>query len=98
MLKIWATGIVAANVAMASFGAVAVSGGVSDDKVVTATEQKSMAVTIYNDDLAIVKDTRKVKLDLDFNRLAWRDISGQIRPETAQLRNPAHATGFRLLE
>ncbi len=98
MLKIWATGIVAANVAMASFGAVAVSGGVSDEKVVTATEQKSMAVTIYNDDLALVKDTRKVKLDLDFNRLAWRDISGQIRPETAQLRNPAHATGFRLLE
>ena len=60
--------------------------------------KKGMAVTIYNDDLALVKDTRRVKLDLDFNKLAWRDISGQIHPETAQLHNLTHSAGFRLLE
>jgi Uncharacterized conserved protein len=98
MLKIWVTGIVTASLAMVSFGAVAASGGAGDEKVITAAEQKGMTVTIYNDDLALVKDTRRFKLDLDFNKLAWRDISGQIRPETAQLRNLTHSAGFRLLE
>lgn len=69
-----------------------------DEKVTTASEQKDVAVTIYNDDLALVKDTRRVGLARDFNRLAWRDVSAHIRPETAQLRNLTHPTGFRLQE
>ena len=98
MLKIWVAGIITASLAVASFGTAAASGGAGDEKVITAAEQKDMSVTIYNDDLALVKDTRRVKLDLDFNKLAWRDLSGQIRPETAQLRNLTQATGFRVLE
>jgi hypothetical protein len=98
MLKIWVAGIVTASLAMASFGTVAASGEAGDEKVITAADQKSMSVTIYNDDLALVKDTRRVKLDRDFNKLAWHGISGQIRPETAQLRDLSHTAGFRLLE
>lgn len=98
MLKISVAGILSASLAVISFGSVAASGGAGDEKVVTAAEQKDISVTIYNDDLALVKDMRRVKLGLDFNKLAWRDISGQIRPETAQLRNLTHAAGFRLLE
>lgn len=69
-----------------------------DEIVSTAADQKSVAVTIYNDNLALVKDARQVKLDRDLNRLAWREVSAQMRPETAQLRNTAHPDGFRLLE
>jgi hypothetical protein len=98
MLKKWVAGIITASLAVASFGSIAASGGTGDEKVITAAEQKDMSVTIYNDDLALVKDTRRVKLDLDFNKLAWRDLSGQIRPETAQLRNLTQATRFRVLE
>lgn len=68
------------------------------EKVATAAEQTDIAVTIYNDNLALVKDTRRVGLDGGFNRLAWRDVSAQIRPETAQLRNLAHPDGLRLQE
>ena len=69
-----------------------------DEKVTTASEQKDVAVTIYNDDLALVKDTRRVGLARDFNRLAWRDVFAHIRPETAQLRNLTHPAGFWLQE
>ena len=69
-----------------------------DEVVSAAADQKSVAVTIYNDNLALVKDARQVRLDRDLNRLAWREVSAQMRPETAQLRNAARPDGFRLLE
>jgi hypothetical protein len=57
-----------------------------------------VALTIYNDDLALVKDARRVRLVRDFNRLAWREVSAQMRPETAQLRNLSNPAGFLLQE
>lgn len=69
-----------------------------DEIVSTAADQQGVAVTIYNDNLALVKDARKVRLDRDLNRLAWREVSAQMRPETAQLRNTTTPSGFRLME
>ena len=69
-----------------------------DEIVSTAADQTGMAVTIYNDNLALVKDARRVKLTRDFNQLAWREVSAQMRPETAQLRNVSNPAGFRLQE
>jgi hypothetical protein len=69
-----------------------------DEKVTTAADQTGIAVTIYNENLALVKDARQVCLDRDLNRLAWREVSAQMRPETAQLRNLSHPQGFRLQE
>lgn len=53
----------------------------------TLDDQQAVAITIYNEDLALVKDTRRVSLDEGANRLALRDVSGRMRPETAQLRD-----------
>ncbi len=69
-----------------------------DEIVSTAADQMSVAVTIYNDNLALVKDARRVKLMRDFNQLAWREVSAHMRPETAQLRNVSNPAGFRLQE
>ncbi|MDO9101503.1 MAG: DUF4139 domain-containing protein [Candidatus Nitrotoga sp.] len=69
-----------------------------DEKITTVSDQKEVAVTIYNDNLALIKDARRVKLDRDFNKLAWREVSAQMRPETALLRNLSHPDGFRLQE
>lgn len=66
--------------------------------VSTAADQHGVALTIYNDNLALVKDARRVRLARDFNRLAWREVSAQMRPETAQLRNVSNPAGFRLQE
>lgn len=69
-----------------------------DEIVSSAADQHGMAVTIYNDNLALVKDARRVTLARDINRLAWREVSAQMRPETAQLRNVSNPAGFRLQE
>jgi len=69
-----------------------------DEIVSTVSDQHGMAVTIYNDNLALVKDARRVKLARDINQLAWREVSAQMRPETAQLRNVSNPAGFRLQE
>lgn len=87
-------GALGAWLAVSSIGMAAPLG----EKISTAADQKEMAVTIYNDNLALVKDTRKIRLDRDFNKLAWREVSAQMRPETAQLRNLSNPAGFRLQE
>ncbi len=71
---------------------------VAAEVVSTASDQSSVAITIYNDNLALVKDARQVRLARDANRLAWREVSAQMRPETAMLRNLSNPVGFRLLE
>lgn len=53
----------------------------------TLADQTALAVTIYNDDLALIKDARKVKLGAGEQTLAWREVSSQMQPETALLRS-----------
>ncbi len=60
--------------------------------------QQSLAVTIYHDDFALVRDQRQVTLEPGENRLAWRNVSVQIRPETALLNDTSGQTGLVLLE
>ncbi len=64
----------------------------------TLNDQQSVAVTIYNNNLALVKDQRKVNLNSGLNSLALRDVSAQIRPETALLRSLSNAGSFTTLE
>ena len=64
----------------------------------TLDDQRSVAVTVYNENLALVKEVRHVALDEGLNRIALRDVSAQIRPETALLRSLTHAGGISLLE
>ncbi len=43
--------------------------------VSTLQDQQAVAVTIYNNDLALVKDQRKLILKTGLNKLALRDVS-----------------------
>lgn len=69
-----------------------------EEKVTTVHDQKQVSVTIYNEDLALIKELRDIPLNKGMNHLAWREVSARIRPETALLRNLQQPTGFRLLE
>ena len=60
--------------------------------------QEALAVTIYNDNLALVKDLRRLTLTQGENRLAWRNCSARIRPETALLSETSGALQVSLLE
>lgn len=70
----------------------------SDETRSTLQDQQEVAVTIYNDNLALVKDQRKVKLNAGLNSLAMRDVSALIRPETALLRSLTSAGSLTVLE
>jgi hypothetical protein len=68
------------------------------ETVTTRRDQKALAVTIYNTNLALVRDLREVRLaqgDLD---LAFQEVSTQIRPETAQLRSLTDPKDFWISE
>lgn len=65
---------------------------------IDADAQKALAVTIYNDNLALVKDQRGLRLTQGENRLAWRNVSAKIRPETALLSETSGRLPVMLLE
>ena len=70
----------------------------AQETVTTLKDQKALAVTIYNDNLALVKDQRDVRLPKGEARLAFQEVSAQIRPETALLRNLTLPQGFWVAE
>lgn len=69
-----------------------------EEKKTTLDDQTNVAITIYNSDLALIKDQRKVTLDKGLNHLAFRGVSAKIRPETAMIRSLSHNKGFSILE
>jgi hypothetical protein len=68
-----------------------------EEKRTSLEEQESVAVTIYNENLALIKDQRTIALDKGFNLLAFRGVSAKIRAETALLRNMNNA-GLKVIE
>lgn len=77
------TTLAALTLALASLTSLAAHG--LEERRSTASDQTALAVTIYNGDLALVKDARKVKLGNGENLLAWREVSARMQPETALL-------------
>lgn len=75
------------RMAVSALALIAMSAWASDEHQSTAKDQTAVAVTIYNGDLALVKDARRVRLDAGENRLDWRDVSAHMQPETALLRS-----------
>ena len=85
------TAAVALALSSIAYGAVA-------EKPSTLADQHSVAVTIYNENLALVKDQRRVVLEAGRNRLALREVSARMRPETALLRSLSHPGALSLVE
>src|ERR1700733_13491954 len=46
---------------------------------------RSLSVTIYNNDLALVQDRRDIDVREGRQRIEFQDVSAQIRPETVSL-------------
>ncbi|MCX5757658.1 MAG: DUF4139 domain-containing protein [Candidatus Hydrogenedentes bacterium] len=70
---------------------------------VTATEssladQTDVAVTIYNNDLALVRDKRKIKLLPGEQSLRFMDVAQKVRPETVSLKSLTAPGSLAILE
>lgn len=70
----------------------------ANEQRTTLEDQTAVAVTIYNEDLALIKDQRLVTLEQGVSRLAYRGVSANMRPETAMLRSLNNQSGFHVLE
>lgn len=82
------TSLLASNLALAD----------NSEQRSTLGDQQEVAVTIYNNNLALVKDQRKLKLASGQVALAFRDVSAQIRPETALLRSVTAPGSLSVIE
>ena len=71
---------------------------VPDELVSTMADQETVAVTIYNDNLALVRDSRRITLPAGLSRLAFEEVSAQMQPETAIMRSISHSRALTVLE
>ncbi|MEL0081975.1 MAG: DUF4139 domain-containing protein [Gammaproteobacteria bacterium] len=77
---------------------VAAASNTDEERRTTLEDQTALAVTIYNQDLALIKDRRRLSLAKGETRLAIRDVSAKIRPETALLKSLSRQHSFIVLE
>ena len=68
------------------------------ERVSTLDDQRGVGVTIYNTDLALVRDRRHVTLPQGESRLALRDVSARIQPETALLQSVGNPGRLGVIE
>lgn len=82
--------------AAAIAGAAAVAS--AQDAQVTIEDQTDVAVTVYNNDLALVRDRRTATLANGEGRLQFADVAQMIRPETVSLTSISHPGAVAVLE
>lgn len=61
-------------------------------------DQKSLAVTIYNNDFAMVKDVRSFKFDKGASFLYFTDVSSNIQTETVTFKPVTNVGLLRIYE
>jgi hypothetical protein len=74
--------------------ALAITLALSGQALAASTEGQRLALTIYNQDLALVQDVRSLDFTAGRSRLEFADVSASIRPETVTLA----ATGVDIVE
>jgi len=78
---------------------VAAGVGLASDKIPTATAQsEGVSLTVYNQNLALVKDVRSQTLEAGLNQLRFTDIASQIDPTSVLFRSLTDPAGTRVLE
>jgi hypothetical protein len=61
-------------------------------------DRQSLAVTIYNQNFGVVRDTRRLKLGSGRVELSFKDVSSRIQPETVRLHSLTKGALFEVLE
>lgn len=61
-------------------------------------QRESVAVTVYDQNFGVVKDTRRLSLALGLVELSFKDVSANIQPETVQLHSLTNGARLRVLE
>jgi len=67
-------------------------------QAITRESQKDVMVTIYNNNLGLVKDTREAKLDAGTLEVQFADVAALIDPTSVHLKSLTDPAGLRILE
>ncbi|MDB5070524.1 MAG: hypothetical protein JWM87_1635 [Candidatus Eremiobacteraeota bacterium] len=88
-----------AALALAAVAALATAASAAGGEgVTTAADRRGVAVTIYNAGIALVRDRRRITVPAGESRLALRDVSDNMLPETAALRSLGASSAFDVVE
>lgn len=70
----------------------------STEQTTTAGDRQSVNITVYNSNLGLVRETRRLTLPSGRIALRFADVAAQIRPETVHLASLLSPTALRILE
>lgn len=68
------------------------------DQKTTARDRQSVNITVYNSNLGLVRETRRLTLPTGRIALRFADVTAQIRPETVHLASLTSPSSLRILE
>lgn len=72
--------------------------GVTPLRKSTLTDQSFVALTIYNSNIALVKDQRDIEFGAGENTLQFMDVAAQVIPATVYIKSLSDAQGLHVLE
>src|SRR5207247_862806 len=70
----------------------------TSEQTTTARDRQSVNITVYNSNLGLVRETRRLNLPTGRIALRFADVTAQIRPETVHLASLLSPTALRILE
>src|SRR5438105_11832270 len=70
----------------------------TSDQTTTAADRQSVNITVYNSNLGLVRETRRLTLPAGRIALRFADVTAQIRPETVHLASLTAPSALRILE
>src|SRR5882724_6050853 len=70
----------------------------SSEQTTTARDRQSVNITVYNSNLGLVRETRRLMLPAGRIALRFADVTAQIRPETVHLASLTAPSSLRILE
>src|SRR5260370_28508686 len=70
----------------------------TSDQTTTARDRQSVNITVYNSNLGLVRETRKLTLPDGRVALRFADVTAQIPPETVHLSSLTSPAAVRILE
>ena len=70
----------------------------TSEQTTTASDRQSVNITVYNSNLGLVRETRRLTLPAGRIALRFADVTAQIRPETVHLSSLLSPTALKILE
>ena len=64
----------------------------------TSQDQQSLSVTIYNSNIGLVRDVRKINLQSGLSELKFMDVAAQINPATVHIKSLTSPAQFSVQE